>query len=199
MLQLTIICRQFAVSDFETHEYNTDFEKKGRAVIINNIVFAHGSQRPASVRDGERVQAILKELDFHDDDICYKDNLAKDDMYKLLHTCEFIIYKNIYLHSIASPPFLVLTIRYFVSDSGMDYADYAGFLCIIMTHGNQSTLKDAEGEDAMTDVVIGSDGKPIGISLLTELFTHRQCVTLKGKPKVFVIQVCFYIKLSAYN
>ncbi|CAB4045343.1 caspase 8, partial [Paramuricea clavata] len=51
------------------------------------------------------------------------------------------------------------------------------FVCCIMTHGDM-------GE------IYGSDGKPLDIKFITNLFKEDMCPALVGKPKLFFIQAC---------
>ena len=51
------------------------------------------------------------------------------------------------------------------------------FVCCIMTHGNM-------GE------ILCSDGKPLDIKYVTNLFKEDKCPALVGKPKLFFIQAC---------
>jgi hypothetical protein len=51
------------------------------------------------------------------------------------------------------------------------------FVCCIMTHGCMGTL-------------YGSDGEPLDISAIVDLFKETNCPALAGKPKMFFIQAC---------
>ncbi|XP_070545591.1 caspase-8-like [Ptychodera flava] len=60
--------------------------------------------------------------------------------------------------------------------SQQDHKAYDAFVCCILTHGSLGA-------------VYGSDGIAVRISDVTSTFTPSRCPTLRGKPKMFFIQV----------
>ena len=56
--------------------------------------------------------------------------------------------------------------------------DNSGLLVFIMTHGTTD------------DRLYGSDGKPISLKQLVEMFEIDKCLHLKDKPKIFIIHAC---------
>ncbi|KAK2186252.1 hypothetical protein NP493_207g00027 [Ridgeia piscesae] len=63
-----------------------------------------------------------------------------------------------------------------------NHTKYTCFMCAILSHGSN-------------DVVYGTDG-PIPIDTLVSPFKDEQCPTLRGKPKVFIIQACRGVEMD---
>ena len=61
---------------------------------------------------------------------------------------------------------------------GKDYGNFDAFVFIIMSHGGKK------------DVIFGVDEKKTSIKDLTSEFRSDCCPTLKGKPKLVIIQSC---------
>ncbi|XP_030066354.1 caspase-8 [Microcaecilia unicolor] len=51
------------------------------------------------------------------------------------------------------------------------------FVCCILTHGDKG-------------IIFGTDGQEVPIQRLTTFFNGRNCPSLAGKPKVFIMQAC---------
>ena len=62
----------------------------------------------------------------------------------------------------------------------LDHSDYDTFFCIIMSHGDETGIfpSDVATEDQ------------ISIKEIRNLFTDENCESLKGKPKIFIVQAC---------
>ena len=56
-----------------------------------------------------------------------------------------------------------------------DHSQYDSFICCILTHGEK-------------EVVHGADSEPVNLNDLTGVM--KMCSTLRGKPKLFLIQAC---------
>lgn len=55
---------------------------------------------------------------------------------------------------------------------------HSAFVCVVMSHGGQG------------DVIFGSDGQAIEINKITQYFNDKFCKSLRGKPKIFIINAC---------
>ena len=66
----------------------------------------------------------------------------------------------------------------FLSEAKKDYSDYTCVCVFVLTHG-------------LNDRLITGDNQLISVADLTECFTHKGHESLKGKPKLFFIQVKF--------
>ncbi|CAH1255304.1 CASP3 [Branchiostoma lanceolatum] len=65
-----------------------------------------------------------------------------------------------------------------VRDQGQaDHSGHGCFVCCIMTHGDHGK-------------VCGTDGNAIDILKLVNLVSGHSCLSLVGKPKVFIVQAC---------
>lgn len=66
------------------------------------------------------------------------------------------------------------------------------FVCAVLTHGNEA-VKSLGGNPSATevhlDLLFGIDGKAITVNYLTETFNDKYCPALKGKPRLFFLQV----------
>ena len=62
--------------------------------------------------------------------------------------------------------------------SEMDHKDYGVFFCIIMSHGNDK------------NEIYTTDNEAININEIQDYFTPKNCPSLRGKPKIFIIQAC---------
>jgi hypothetical protein len=58
----------------------------------------------------------------------------------------------------------------------LDHSAFDCFVCVFLAHG-------AEGK------LFGVDGDEVPLTTLTEPFTNEKCVSLRGKPKLFFVQV----------
>ena len=58
-----------------------------------------------------------------------------------------------------------------------DFSKYDCFVCVILSHGSEGG-------------VYGVDDEIIYIKAITSLFRRDECYSLKGKPKIFLIQAC---------
>jgi len=63
------------------------------------------------------------------------------------------------------------------TQSMRDHQDYNCFICCILSHGT-------------IGAVYGTDGKTVPIKDLTVHFKAAGCQSLRGKPKIFVVQAC---------
>lgn len=80
------------------------------------------------------------------------------------------------------------------------------FACVIGSHGNelevQKVTKDKKKEGTCQQhfhhVIYGTDG-PVLTSDLICLFEDRKCPGLKGKPRMFFLQVNFKLTLKMRN
>ena len=61
--------------------------------------------------------------------------------------------------------------------SEKDFTSYDCLFFVILSHGKQ------EG-------ILGVDDKPVSLAAITDMFTADKCQSLKGKPKVFIVQAC---------
>lgn len=59
-----------------------------------------------------------------------------------------------------------------------DLRDHNAFVFMIITHGNENKE------------ILGFDGEPIKIELLTELFNNEKCPLLQDKPRMFFFNCC---------
>ncbi|XP_061090790.1 caspase-8-like isoform X2 [Conger conger] len=59
----------------------------------------------------------------------------------------------------------------------MTHGELDAFVCCVLSHGKKG-------------FVYGTDGEPVSIRQLTQLFTSSRCPSLAGKPKLFFIQAC---------
>jgi len=58
-----------------------------------------------------------------------------------------------------------------------DYSENDSFFFIILSHGNQNGI-------------LGVDENHVSLAALTDFFTSDKCKSLRGKPKVFIVQAC---------
>ena len=58
------------------------------------------------------------------------------------------------------------------------FAQYSGLIVTIITHGGKG------------DTLCGSDGKPVRLQELAEIFNSVECKDLENKPKIFIISAC---------
>ena len=56
--------------------------------------------------------------------------------------------------------------------------EYDCLVFCILTHGGDC------------GILYGTDGRPVHIHKITELFHYNRCANLAGKPKLFFIQAC---------
>ena len=56
-----------------------------------------------------------------------------------------------------------------------DFFGYDGFLCVIVSYGSK-------------DGIYGRDDKAISLETITSLFSQNKCPSLKGKPKIFLME-----------
>ena len=61
--------------------------------------------------------------------------------------------------------------------SERDFSKNDCLFFVILSHGKQ------EG-------ILGVDDEPISLAAMADLFTADKCPTLKGKPKIFIVQAC---------
>ena len=64
-----------------------------------------------------------------------------------------------------------------ISASEDGFTSYACFVCVLLSHFTED------------DELIGINGAGIKLSFLIDLFKGGNCETLKGKPKVFLMEV----------
>ncbi len=64
------------------------------------------------------------------------------------------------------------------TSKSIELSNYDSFLFMSISHGTEN------GE------IIGFDGLPIKIELLTELFNNEECPQLKGQPRMFFFNCC---------
>ena len=55
---------------------------------------------------------------------------------------------------------------------------FVAFVLIVMSHGDDE------------DCVLGVDNKPVSVKALMKEFQAQKCPSLKGKPKILIIQTC---------
>lgn len=70
----------------------------------------------------------------------------------------------------------------------MDFSPYDSFLFLISTHGGMEVNIRRNGEK--DHALYCSDDMFVFTSAIVELFNDENCPTLKGKPKIFIIQAC---------
>ena len=58
-----------------------------------------------------------------------------------------------------------------------DFSSDECFVCVIVSDGSK-------------DGIYGTDNKVIKLNDITKLFGHAECPSLRGKPKIFLIEVC---------
>ena len=58
-----------------------------------------------------------------------------------------------------------------------DFSRFDCFVCVILCHGSK-------------DGIYGTDDELIKVEAITSLFRRDECPSLKGKPKIFLIQAC---------
>ena len=56
-----------------------------------------------------------------------------------------------------------------------DFSSYTGFVCVIQGYGSK-------------DGIYGTDDEVISLDAITSLFSQNKCPSLKGKPKIFLIE-----------
>lgn len=61
--------------------------------------------------------------------------------------------------------------------SARDFTKYDCFVCVILSHGTK-------------DGIYGTDDQVITLEAITSLFRRDACPSLRGKPKIFLIQAC---------
>ena len=59
-----------------------------------------------------------------------------------------------------------------------DFTKYSGLIVTIITHGGKG------------NTLCGSDGKPVRLQELAEIFNCVECKDLENKPKIFIISAC---------
>ena len=61
---------------------------------------------------------------------------------------------------------------------GKNHDKFVAFVLIIMSHGDDE------------DFILGVDNKPVSVRALMREFQAERCPSLKGKPKILIIQTC---------
>lgn len=77
-----------------------------------------------------------------------------------------------------------------------NHRDADCFACAILTHGDQILTQkewDRLGQDVRLDLLFGSDGKALATKAVVEIFNDINCPSLIGKPRLFFLQVEFYL------
>ncbi|XP_013411651.1 caspase-3 [Lingula anatina] len=153
-------------------EYDFSNKSRGVAIIINNETFENDAEknRDGSRRDEKSLYQAFKTLGFKD--IRVLRNLTASAMYHTLFKA-----------------------------SRENHLDSDCFACAIFSHGGElqgPPIVDASGDSivSMHGMVYGTDNRPIHIKLLLELFRDNKCPTLRGKPKIFLLQACRGYKLD---
>ena len=70
----------------------------------------------------------------------------------------------------------------------LDHSDSDCFMFVISTHGLEMPNPRAKG--ALDHVIVCADDQLIFTSNILDMFSERNCPTLKNKPKMFFIQAC---------
>ena len=70
----------------------------------------------------------------------------------------------------------------------LDHSDSDCFMFVISTHGLEMANPRAKGK--LDHVIVCSDDQLIFTSNILEMFSEKNCPTLKNKPKIFFIQAC---------
>ena len=70
----------------------------------------------------------------------------------------------------------------------LDHSDSDCFMFVVSTHGLEMPNPRAQGK--LDHVLVCSDDQLIFTSNILEMFSDKNCPTLKNKPKIFFIQAC---------
>ena len=76
----------------------------------------------------------------------------------------------------------------------MDHSSHANFVMAVSSHGTRRTQSKRQqhehlSKDMMCDSILGVNEKSVDLFTLISHFKEDECPTLKGKPKLFFIQV----------
>lgn len=96
---------------------------------------------------------------------------AHVDQHNLEQTFKYLQYKVEVLENLSAQKMNATMLEV----AGRDHSQYDSFLCCILTHGEK-------------EVVHGADSEPVNLNDLTGVM--KMCPTLRGKPKLFLIQAC---------
>lgn len=163
--------------------YNMDHEYRGVAVIINHDVFEGSAQslpeRSGSWKDVEELQSMFYSLDFK---VVVWDNLYHDELHYRMNKCMY--YDMLSIVSITKYIWIMyfnMTVFFFIfSVANEDHSDNDCLAVVVLTHGINSSF-------------IYAKDNPYPVESLWNSFTADKCPTLAGKPKIFFIQVIFFI------
>lgn len=134
---------------------------RGYALIFNHQKFAKSfEERRGTDVDCDRLEKCLTALDFQV--FVFKD-LIKLDVLKTLEECKYAIYFVVFIY------FKILV-------SQKDHLKNDCFLVAVLTHGDKGKLYAHDQDYKYED--------------LWNPFYSSHCPSLKGKPKIFIIQAC---------
>ena len=74
----------------------------------------------------------------------------------------------------------------YLSVSVMDHSGHSNFVLVVSSHGNRRKDKKRHQQ---RDFIVGVNEGVVDIDTLTKQFSDSHCPSLKGKPKLFFIQV----------
>ncbi|KAK3089951.1 hypothetical protein FSP39_007928, partial [Pinctada imbricata] len=148
-------------------EYDLNHPHLGLAVVISNGTFDRLKPRKYAVKDIEIMSSAFRSMGLM---VLKFQDLTAKQMYEVLN-------------SVAS-----------LTDF---HAKSATFACAIGSHGEEVEIKDKrqDGEHTSYDHLIHGTDFPVPTKLLVNIFSNRNCRTLKGKPRLFFIQVDMILKV----
>ncbi|PSN37219.1 hypothetical protein C0J52_12652 [Blattella germanica] len=154
----------FIPVDKEAEEYNMNHKRRGKAVIFNHDKFEHTNMGPrdGSHIDVQRLDTTLSMLGF---EVIIHHNLDYTDMKSVINE-----YKFMQMYSLN----VCFSLHNIVAQE--DHSDADCLLITVLTHG-------------MGGNYLLSKDVPYNAELLWSPFTADKCVSLAGKPKIFIIQV----------
>lgn len=77
----------------------------------------------------------------------------------------------------------------FFTEAKRDHSDEDCFACVILTHGSCYYRVNSEQQFHTREDMIMAADEPFLTRDILQLFQDNKCKTLKGKPKLFFIQV----------
>ncbi|XP_041364307.1 caspase-3-like [Gigantopelta aegis] len=142
-------------------EYDFSYPSRGVAVIINNVTFENKSPREGADVDGSNLTQVFSQFGFTD--IRYHQDLTAAR---------------------------ITDVFYKISKENYKKADC--FVCAVSSHGDEYFFDpDENNRKRREEFILGTDYRPVLTRNILEMFNDKNCPTLKGKPRIFFIQVCF--------
>ncbi|XP_067672896.1 caspase-3-like isoform X2 [Haliotis asinina] len=149
-------------------EYKFDHKRRGVALIVCNSKFKGHPSRQGSEHDVKHFERTFLKLGFSPQDIRIRYNMNSGDM-----------------------------LDWFLGVSMEDHSDADCLMVAVSSHGDEYQYVDPERPNVTKreDLILTTD-KAIFTRDLVDIFRDEHCPSLKGKPKIFLLQACRGTKLD---